>query len=103
MIRQLTALFGIPIQNEALYTQAFTHKSHLNEHPKEESNERLEFLGDAVLELIVTEFLFATYPDKPEGELTSYRSALVRGKHLAEVAAELELGQFLRLSRGEEK
>src|SRR6185295_16104142 len=74
-----------------------------NEHPKEESNERLEFLGDAVLELIVTEFLFATYPDKPESELTSYRSALVRGKHLAEVAAELELGQFLRLSRGEEK
>ncbi|MBI5414207.1 ribonuclease III [Candidatus Peregrinibacteria bacterium] len=103
MIKELTKILGFSLKNEALYEVAFTHKSYLNEHPSGECNERLEFLGDAVLELVVTEFLFRKYPEKPEGELTSYRSALVRGKHLAEISEELNLGKFLKLSRGEEK
>lgn len=103
MIPELCKILGYKIQNDALFEEAFTHKSYLNEHPEVVCNERLEFLGDAVLELAVTEFLFKSYPEKPEGELTSYRSALVRGKHLAAIAKELNLGKFLRLSRGEEK
>lgn len=81
------------------------HKSYVNEH-KDESrkhNERLEFLGDAVLELVTTEFLYASFPEKGEGQLTTFRSALVKGKHLAQVARELDLGEYLLLSHGEEK
>ncbi len=81
---------------------AFIHRSFVNENRKfPESNERLEFLGDAVLELITTEFLFAKFPKKPEGELTSLRSALVKGETLAEVSRELNLGKHLKLSKGE--
>jgi len=80
------------------------HRSALNELEKEaESNERLEFLGDAVLELITTEHLFYTYPAKTEGELTMLRSALVNTTSLAELAAEHNLGSQLFLSRGEDK
>src|SRR3989338_369976 len=82
----------------------FVHKSYLNEahNGPRESNERLEFLGDAVLELVVTEFLFKNYPND-EGELTNWRSALVKGSHLAHIAKELNLGEYLFLSHGEEK
>lgn len=84
---------------------AFVHRSYLNEHKTSqlESNERLEFLGDAVLELVSTEYLYQKYPDRPEGDLTNWRSALVKGEMLAKVARELELGEYLFLSKGEEK
>jgi ribonuclease III len=89
-------------EDPAMLETAFVHRSFVNENSKaKEHNERLEFLGDAVLELIVTEYLFAKFPEKPEGEMTSLRSALVKGETLAEVAAELDFGSYLRLSRGE--
>ena len=90
--------------DSSLLTTALTHRSALNENASAatESNERLEFLGDAVLELATTEFLFAQYPAEPEGVLTAYRSALVKTETLAEVASELNLGEKLYLSHGEE-
>lgn len=83
---------------------ALTHRSALNENisPALESNERLEFLGDAVLELVTTEFLYEQFPNEPEGILTAYRSSLVKTTTLAEVATSLGLGQKLYLSKGEE-
>jgi len=95
----------IKFENEELITKAFTHKSYINENRDKGMmhNERLEFLGDAVLELAATEHLFHKYPDQDEGQMTSFRSALVKGKHLAEVAKELNLGKYLFLSKGEEK
>jgi len=95
----------IKFKNPVLLETAFVHKSYLNEHRSDPrgDNERLEFLGDAVLELVTTEYLYATFPDRGEGELTTFRSALVKGKHLAEVARALDLGQYLLLSHGEEK
>ena len=81
---------------------AFVHRSFVNEHrDAKESNERLEFLGDAVLELVTTEFLFQEFPGKTEGELTALRSALVKGETLAEISRELDLGTHLKLSKGE--
>lgn len=95
---------GVKFEDESLLDKAFIHRSYLNEHRKEgiESNERLEFLGDAVLELIATRYLFNKHPNKAEGELTNLRSALVQGRHLAEVSKELHLGKYLYLSNGEE-
>lgn len=91
-------------KDEALLKNAFIHKSYVNEHRNDgiQSNERMEFLGDAVLELVVTEYLYKSYPDQPEGMLTNWRSALVKGKHLAQVGRDLGLGEYLKLSRGEE-
>lgn len=91
-------------KNESLLARALTHRSALNEKnaSAEVSNERLEFLGDAVLELATTEFLFDKYPDEPEGILTAYRSSLVRTDSLAKVAVALKLGEKLHISRGEE-
>lgn len=92
----------IPIKNKPLLTQALTHRSYLNEHKDvPQHNERLEFLGDAVLELAVSIALYHQFPDRPEGELTALRSALVRTTTLAQVATKLGLGEKLRLSRGE--
>lgn len=90
--------------DDALLQQVFIHRSYVNEHKEEdlESNERLEFLGDAVLELVTTEYLYRNF-SQPEGELTNWRSALVKGPTLAEIAQELNLGSFLMLSKGEEK
>lgn len=95
----------LDFKNLELLDLAFVHKSYLNEHRnlKKEHNERLEFLGDAVLELIVTEYLYKKFPQKGEGDLTNWRSALVKGRHLAEISIELELGLYLYLSRGEER
>lgn len=95
----------ITFHNKDLLTQALTHRSYLNENPgfRLGHNERLEYLGDAVLELIVTEDLFARFPEKPEGELTSIRAALVNAEILAGIAADLALGDYLLLSRGEKK
>ena len=96
---------GFDFQNKKLLTQAFCHRSYLNENPDFglEHNERLEFLGDAVMELIVTEDLYKKYPEKAEGELTNWRAALVNAKMLTSVAEELELNDFLLLSKGETK
>lgn len=96
---------GYNFKNERLLEQAFTHRSYINENRSQERehNERLEFLGDAVLELAVTEFLFAKYPDKPEGDLTSYRAALVNTVSISDAAVKLGMNEFLLLSRGEAK
>ncbi|HOK00788.1 MAG TPA: ribonuclease III [Candidatus Pacearchaeota archaeon] len=91
--------------NKDLLVQAFVHRSFLNENPdfKLSNNERLEFLGDAILEHIVTEYLFKNYPDKSEGELTIWRAALVNAKMLSKIANDLGFNDFLLLSQGEEK
>lgn len=91
---------GIVPNKRELFVTAFTHKSYTNENGGED-NERLEFLGDAVLELIATNFLFKTFPKMPEGEMTSLRSALVRKDSLAKVAEGMNLGKYIRLSKGE--
>ncbi len=95
----------ICFKNKNLLKEAFCHRSYLNENPKFglPHNERLEFLGDAVLELAVTEFLFSAYPQKPEGQLTSLRSALVNSKMLSGSAKKLGFNDFLMLSKGEAK
>ncbi len=96
---------GIAFNNKDLLVQALTHRSYLNENPgfRLGHNERLEYLGDAVLELVVTADLFARFPDKPEGELTSIRAALVNAEILAGIAADMKMGDYLLLSRGEKK
>jgi ribonuclease-3 len=97
----LERITGVRFKDKDLLHQALTHRSAIHERAKNGHNERLEFLGDAVLQLIATEYLFQ-HSDKPEGELTNWRSALVQGNHLCEVARELKLGDYLYLSRGEE-
>jgi ribonuclease-3 len=94
----------VTFKDMTLLERAFIHRSYLNEHPKLglEHNERIEFLGDAILELVVTDFLYRNYPN-PEGDLTNWRSALVKTESLAEVAKELHLSRFFKLSRGEAK
>lgn len=104
-LHQFEEKIDLFFENKELLKTAFTHRSFLNEHkaPGMEHNERLEFLGDAVLELVVTDFLFKKYPKKPEGELTALRSALVNSTMLSTVASELRFGDFLLLSKGEAK
>ena len=96
---------GISFTNLGLLAEALTHRSYLNEHREYTGNhnERLEFLGDAVLELATTDFLFKKFPSKPEGELTSYRAALVNTVSLAACAQTLGVNDYLLLSRGEAK
>lgn len=103
-IDQIESILGVHFEDAAILKQAVIHRSYINEHSKLGlgHNERLEFLGDAVLELVVTDHLYATYPN-PEGELTSWRSALVKTESLAALAEKLKLGQFLLMSRGEAK
>ena len=96
---------NIRFNNASLLKQALVHKSYINENPSFvlDHNERLEFLGDAVLELAVTEYLFKHYPRTPEGDMTNWRAALVNASMLADLANEFELYQYLYLSRGERK
>jgi len=96
---------GYTFKKKGLLEQAFTHRSYLNENrePGREHNERLEFLGDAVLELVVTEFLYGKYPDKAEGELTAVRAALVNTTSISSAASVLGMNEYLLLSRGEAK
>jgi len=103
--KNLEKQIGLTFTDNTLLDTAFVHKSYVNEHRdlKNAHNERLEFLGDAVLELVVTEYLFKNFPGKGEGVLTNWRAALVKGKHLAEIAVGLDLGAYLYLSRGEER
>lgn len=95
---------GIKFKNQDILAQSVVHRSYLNENPgfKLAHNERLEFLGDAVLELVVTEYLYNNYPN-PEGELTNWRASLVNAKMLSETAKELDLDKYLYLSKGEAK
>ena len=102
---QFEERISLKFNNKDLLRQALTHRSYINENPSFGlgHNERLEFLGDAVLELAVTERLFDMFPDKPEGELTSFRAALVNANMLSDIAVELEMNEVLLLSRGEAK
>src|SRR3990167_3425435 len=95
----------IIFKNKSLLQQAFIHRSYINENPSAglSHNERLEFLGDAVLELIVTDFLYKRYPSYTEGELTALRSALVNAVIISEVALHIGMNDFLLLSKGEAK
>ena len=103
-MKNLAALekeLGITMHDQNLLRQALVHRSYINEHPDFElnHNERLEFLGDAVLEIVVTEYLYFTFPDKPEGELTNLRASLVNAKMLSQVASDLTIEDNLYLSR----
>ena len=96
---------GTTFKNKDLLKQAFIHRSYLNENRtvKLEHNERLEFLGDAVLELVITDYLYKKYPEKNEGDLTAYRSSLVNSNTLSDAAEKIGLNAFLLLSKGEAK
>lgn len=104
-LNNLELKIKITFKNKDLLKEALTHRSYLNENPSEtlSHNERLEFLGDAVLELIVTENLFQKHPKSAEGFLTSLRAALVNYQMLARVARQIDLENYLLLSRGESK
>jgi ribonuclease-3 len=96
---------NVVFKNKNLLKQAFIHRSYINENKNSglDHNERLEFLGDAVLELVVTDYLYQKYPEKTEGDMTAYRSALVNATTCAEVATNLDVNNFLLLSKGEMK
>jgi len=104
-IKNLEKNIGIIFKNKDLLQQALVHRSYINEHPDFNigHNERLEFLGDAVLEIIVTEYLYLNFPDKPEGDLTNWRASLVNSKMLYKIADKLNFEDFLLLSKGESK
>ena len=103
-LEELERQIGYHFANRSLFTQALTHSSYANEHHLSKSgcNERLEFLGDAVLELVCSDFLFSRYPDKPEGELTKIRASIVCEPTLAFCASQVSLGSYLLLGKGEE-
>lgn len=104
-LKALEAIVGVSFTDSMLLLTAITHRSYLNEHREatQDHNERLEFLGDAVLELVVTDYLFKKYQDKPEGELTAIRAALVNTVSLAAASQALNINQFLLMSKGEAK
>ncbi|WP_042456308.1 ribonuclease III [Neobacillus dielmonensis] len=104
LFKELQNSLGILFSNEKLLKQAFTHSSYVNEHRRKpfEDNERLEFLGDAVLELTISQFLFNKYPTMTEGELTKLRAAIVCEPSLVSFASELGFGKFILLGKGEE-
>jgi ribonuclease-3 len=99
----LASILKLKFKNSEILDLALTHRSSLNEnHPFKESNERLEFLGDAVLELWVSDYLYHQFPEDPEGKLTNLRSQIVRTENLAKVSAKFNLGEYIHLSHGEE-
>lgn len=104
-IEEFEKIIGVQFNDKELLRQALTHRSYINENKnfKYGHNERLEFLGDAVLELVVTHYLYDAYPDKTEGDLTSIRSALVNAQTCADVAKRINVNDFLLLSKGEAK
>lgn len=104
-LETLQERIGYSFKDRTLLEQAVTHRSYLNEHPDWPTghNERLEFLGDAVLELVVTEYLYEHYPQNPEGEMTNWRAALVNANILAGITNEFDLNAHMLLSRGEAK
>lgn len=104
-LTKLERILGVTFLNQGHLLSAVTHRSYLNEHKDatQEHNERLEFLGDAVLELVVTDYLYHKYPEKPEGELTAVRAALVNTTSLSDSAQKLGIGDFMLMSKGEAK
>ena len=102
---KLEGILDVSFTDKNFLLSAITHRSYLNEHREatQEHNERLEFLGDAVLELVVTDFLYKKYPEKPEGELTAVRAALVNTISLSEASTQLGVNDFLLMSKGEAK
>ena len=105
MIKDLETAIGYRFKNISLLQNALTHSSYANEHWHNslKSNERLEFLGDSILGMVVAEYLYKNFPDRPEGELTRMRADMVCEKTLAAVAGRIELGQHLLLGNGEEQ
>ncbi len=101
-IDTLESILKYRFNDSSLLVTALTHRSSLNENKGSVSNERLEFLGDAVLELLISDFLYKVKPDEPEGVLTANRSAIVRTESLSTVAQKLKLGDYLIMSKGEE-
>lgn len=104
-LTKLEGILGATFDDQLILKSAITHRSYLNEHREAtwNHNERLEFLGDAVLELVVTDFLFKKYEEKPEGELTAVRAALVNTVSLSAASDSIGLGEFLLMSKGEAK
>jgi len=104
-LKNLEKIINVKFNNIDLLQQALVHRSFINEHPdfRVGHNERLEFLGDAVLEIIITEYLFINFPDKPEGDLTNWRASLVNSKMLYQVAKNLNFEKYLLLSKGESR
>ena len=103
--KEFAARIGVEFKDIALLREAFTHRSYLNEHRGTgfRHNERFEFLGDAVLELVITDYLFKKLPDEQEGKMTAYRSALVNTNSIADAAVEWGMNDYLLLSKGEAK
>ncbi len=104
-LQALQEKLEIRFKDELLLKQALVHRSYLNEHPDFQigHNERLEFLGDAVLEIVVTEYLYSEFPETPEGDLTNWRASLVNSKMLYQITPELGIEKYLYLSKGEAK
>jgi ribonuclease III len=104
MQKKLENSLGIKINDIAFFEMALTHRSAVNEQKKINAhNERLEFLGDAVLELVVTDYLYKNFPKFTEGELTSLRASLVKGETLARITKKINLAKFLKMSKGEDR
>ncbi len=102
---ELQEVIGFPFEDDSLLREALVHRSYLNENPSFPSadNQRLEFLGDALLDFVAGDYLYRRYPKMREGELTSLRAALVKEETLARFAQVLDLGRYLYLGRGEEE
>ncbi len=102
-LEKFEKILGVAFRDKNLLTTSLTHRSYLNENPVASgaNNERLEYLGDAVLELVITEYVYEKFPEKPEGDLTSLRASLVNANILGDVASSLGFNDFLLLSRGE--
>ncbi len=103
-LQDLETALGVIFKDKSLLTRALTHRSYLNENPDLPylDNERLEFLGDAILDFVAAEFLYQRFPEMSEGDLTSLRAALVKGESLARFATEMGLPQYLFMSHGED-
>ena len=104
-LSELEKKIGVVFKNKDLLQQALVHRSYINENRdfRLDHNERLEFLGDAVLELVSTENLYKNFPNHPEGDLTNFRAALVNGKMLAKISGDLGIEEYLMMSKGEKK
>ena len=104
VLGRVQGLLGVEFKDQSLLTRAFVHRSFVNEVDLDDadSNERLEFLGDAALGLVVAEILYRRYPDRSEGDLTSARASIVSLNGLADIGLSLGLGEFIQLGRGED-
>lgn len=101
-VKEIEEVIGVSFNEPKLLKTALTHSSYANQHKDQEYNERFEFLGDAILQVCITQHLFLNYKEKSEGELTKIRSLIVCENSLYEIGKKLELGHFIRISRGEE-